>query len=376
MADPHELSTGAEGKKNDLDCYVWMWIRFLLVTVAALWAYYELADVVTSLIPELSWLGKGKNGIAGTFIGSVVVWIGGALFWWRAIKVLIFLGSPLPLGMKVTHGWQDSGTTGRIAHMAHIGDFDVFGQKPYKGKFWYGAVYRAHPGSDKLMRARLEFLTLGFWGNRTIMVFEGRFLFGKRTHEERAKMYRQSFDRYSKSTDQFQKKVSGSLGEISKILQTVKAYIVERRVIEAVEAEKIGEKDSAETVHKELSQQEKDLLHDLGKKMEPNPFQNLGAGMASIATPGSTPANQPDSPDKESVQYFGEAGDALLIKLRRYGLISRLEGHVQFVSEGSGYYLVELSEKGMEVYELEKQCRTPSIRQLLGNSSTPEDPED
>ena len=373
MADPHQINTGAEDKRNDLDSYVWMWIRFLLVTAGTLWAYYEVADVVTSLIPELSWLGKSKNGLAGTFIGSALIWIGGALFWWRSVKVLIFLGSPLPFGMKATHGWQDSGTTGRIAYMLHIGDIDVLGKKPYSGKFWYGAVYRAHPGSDKLMRARLEFLTLGFWGNRTIMVVEGRFLFAKRTHEERAKMYRQSFDRYSKSTDQFRKKVSASLGKLNEILQKVNAYIVERRVIEAVEAEKAGENASAETVHGKLSQEEKDLLYALGKKLEPNSLQGLGAKLASTFAPMSTPVDQPDSPDKKSVQYVGEAGDALLIKLRRYGLISRLEGHVQFLSEGSGYCQVELSEKGLDVYEREKQRRAPTLEQFLKNSSTPED---
>lgn len=328
MAQPREMDTGTEDKRNDLDSYVWMWIRFLLVTALALWAYYELAGVATSLVPELSWLGKGKSYLTDTYIGRALIVIGGALFWWRAIKVFIFLGSPLPFGIKVTHGWQDSGTKGRISHMLHIGDMDVYNKNPYSGKFWYGAVYRAHPGSDKLMRARLEFLALGFWGSRTIAVFEGRFLFAKRTHEERAKMYRQSFDRYSKSPDQFQKKVSDGLGILNKSLQSVKDYIVERRVIEAVEAEKPVESDSAEAVYSKLSQEEKDLLYTLGKRLEPDPLQALGAGLAPNFPPMPTTAIQPDSPEKKSLEYVGEAGDALLIKLRRYGLISRLEGHI------------------------------------------------
>ena len=374
MAETREMDTGAKDKRNDLDSYVWMWVRFLLVTAGALWAYYELVGVATSLVPELSWLGKGKSYLTETYIGSALIVIGGTLFWWRAIKVFVFLGSPLPFGITVTHGWQDSGTKGRIAHMLHIGDMDVYDKNPYAGKFWYGAVYRAHPGSDKLMRARLEFLALGFWGNRTILVFEGRFLFAKKTHEERARMYRLSFDRYSKSPDQFQKKVSDSLSVLNESLQSVKAYIAERRVIEAVEAERAGENDSAETVHGKLSQEEKDLLFSLGQKLEPNPLKGLGTQLPSTTSPVSAPANQPDSPDKKSVEYFGEAGDALLIKLRRYGLISRLEGHIQFFgSEGSGYCQIELSEKGVEVYELEKQRRTPTIGQLLKNSSTPED---
>ena len=72
----------------------------------------------------------------------------------------------------------------------------------YKGHFWYGAVFRAHASSDKLMRSRLELLILALPFEYTLQVQESRIFFRKDGHESRAKKYRLVADKYAKTQEQ------------------------------------------------------------------------------------------------------------------------------------------------------------------------------
>lgn len=80
------------------------------------------------------------------------------------------------------------------AYCSHIGDVDLLGKSgdsPFY--FWFGAVFRKHPGSDKLMRGRLQYLTLAIWPGWTFRIMESRMRFLRATHWERAQGFREHF---------------------------------------------------------------------------------------------------------------------------------------------------------------------------------------
>lgn len=110
-------------------------------------------------------------------IVDVLKSIVGILFWWRAVKAIVFLGWPFMFGVSMGEGRQ----TGRSAAIGHIGDqggtiitnswkFD----KSYDGEFWFGLVARTHPSSDKIVRSRIEFLSLALPFGWTFLAQEGR----------------------------------------------------------------------------------------------------------------------------------------------------------------------------------------------------------
>ena len=80
--------------------------------------------------------------------------------------------------------------------IAHVGSLDVY-RASFDGEFWYGAVFRANPRSDKLIRYRLELLLLGLpFLNRTLVIEESHFYLRKQDHKERATYFRRCADRY------------------------------------------------------------------------------------------------------------------------------------------------------------------------------------
>ena len=95
--------------------------------------------------------------------------------------------------------------------VVEIGDDDVY-RGNYDGQFWYGAVFRAHPSSDKLMRSRLEFLAMALPFGWTLSVHESRLFLQQTGHESRARRYRLVADKYgrkneSMSADRFRNEV-------------------------------------------------------------------------------------------------------------------------------------------------------------------------
>ena len=134
------------------------------------------------------------------WLEQIVLYVAGILIWWRATKVMVLHGAPLSLGMKIASGRQDEGKTGRLATLVHIGDNDVYGDN-YDGKFYYGAVFRAHPNSDKLMRSRVELLVLYIpILGLTLSAHESRIFIRKRGHQSRGKLFRLVSDEYSRKT--------------------------------------------------------------------------------------------------------------------------------------------------------------------------------
>ena len=82
----------------------------------------------------------------------------------------------------------------------------------YSGKFYYGAVFRAHPNSDKLMRSRLELLVLFIpLLDLTLIVQESRVYIRKWNHESRVKIYRLASASYMDNSRNQARKNSRSL---------------------------------------------------------------------------------------------------------------------------------------------------------------------
>ena len=197
--------------RNSEAVYAIFWIWLTLVTGAVVLLYNEVFSVMWHLVAASTPLNdivnseNFKQGIAsGGTTFSVAEYtlriVGGALLWWRFAKVVVLHGSPFPLGMSIEGGRQNGGTTGRPVTGIHIGDDNVYGND-YKGQFLYGAVFRAHPGSDKLARSRMEFLVLALPFKLTLLIHESRLFISKDGNESRAKQYRQVVDRYAKQSE-------------------------------------------------------------------------------------------------------------------------------------------------------------------------------
>lgn len=178
--------------------YTLLWSWLVLVTVVFYMMYQVLGGILWKGLLGVPWLGEIAYSIQTKVPLGVdaLVFLAGLLVWWRIIKVTVLNGSPLTFGMLITEGRENGGTSGRVVTSAFIGDIDVYGQ--FNGPFLYGAVFRAHPNSDKIVRSRLETLILALPFGWTFQVHESRLFFDRDTHEDRAKKYRLVTDKYSK----------------------------------------------------------------------------------------------------------------------------------------------------------------------------------
>ena len=206
-------------RDNGTLSYLWFGIWLALVTGASIEIYLELAGLLWSVAISINGLENFVQSTRGTWKESIVLVLGGVLFWWRVVKVVVLHGSPIPFGLKNIPGRQDSGRSGRPVVSGLIGDMDVY-QNSYTGKFWFGAVFRYHPSSDKLMRTRLELLVAYLPFGMTFVVHESRLFLAKDDHEGRARRFRLVRDKYGATREQitedrFRRDVSQSLKAIA-----------------------------------------------------------------------------------------------------------------------------------------------------------------
>ena len=173
-----------------------IWVRLLVVSAGAWVLYAELGGLLWNSLLDLPWMDRVARELEASWLESLILVLGGVLVWWRLVKVFVLHGAPLPLGIAISDGRQNEGRSGRPVTRLHIGDLDVH-RGNYKGKFWYGAVFRAHPSSDKIMRSRLELLVLALPFGLSLSVHESRLFVRRSGHEYRANQYRLVFDKYS-----------------------------------------------------------------------------------------------------------------------------------------------------------------------------------
>ena len=194
--------------------YGWQWLWFAMVGSASLWCYVQLVELISVVVwklPAMSAFGDATDEVVLTALKVLA----GALFCWRVVKVVVLHGSPIPWGLTLSSGRENGGVSGRRVHFASIEGVS---------KIWFGAVMRAHPASDKLMRTRLEFLIVALPFGRGLMVSESRILWISKSKEEQrlqyflrvARKYKYMKPPESKSLDQFRHDVVRRLDEIAK----------------------------------------------------------------------------------------------------------------------------------------------------------------
>ena len=224
-----ESSAAQRFKGNGGIAYVWFWIWLLLVTAGSIWIYLQIAGTIWTLIPGMAELASvEKKGTVRDWLEPVVLGLAGLLYWWRVVKVVVLQGSPFAFGMQVAPGRHDDGRRGRPATYSFIGDIDVY-SSPYTGNFWFGAVFRAHPGSDKLMRSRLELLVVALPCSLTLTVHESRVFVSRGSHEDRARRFRHVSDNYASkvermSSDRFQKELAAAVGRIADVMVNAQVH--------------------------------------------------------------------------------------------------------------------------------------------------------
>ena len=216
-------------KKNDegLATYCWLHARIVLVSVASLWLYFSHVDLLARPILDALGMAESIETVVaelpsfyyGVTIITVLKFVIGMLFWWRAVKVAVLLGSPFKFGVTMAGGRENGGKTGRPVTLAHIGDKDVY-RDGYAGKFWFGLIARSHPASDKIVRSRIEFLIAALPFGGSLLIRESRFMLLKHDHAARGEAFRSVGDYYGNTrekmpVDQFQGDLVAAMKPIS-----------------------------------------------------------------------------------------------------------------------------------------------------------------
>lgn len=194
------MVSGHAASDRELSTYLWLWVRLVLVSVVSLWLYFGYVDVllkpifnVVGIVEEFqNSANENPSFYYGVTVVTVLKYVIGVLFWWRAVKVFVLLGWLFMFGVQMGGGNQ----TGRMATIANIGELGgevitnswTFSNR-YEGKFWFGLIARANPSSDKIVRSRIEFLSLALF-RWTFEAHEGRLFFFSQGHEERALKFR------------------------------------------------------------------------------------------------------------------------------------------------------------------------------------------
>ena len=203
---------------------LWAWTVLVTACAGALWWFAY--DVAQAIIQSIEILKKVKAATSAyEWAQWAIVTIGFALIWWRVVKVVVLQGAPFLVGPSDRIGGrEDKGESGRPVFMSFIGNLEVNMNDisaDYKGSFLFGCIIRSHARSDKLVRARLEFLILALPFNGRLTVHNSRFSFKREDHKHRARRFRQIHDNYSAtrmpmSEGHFRQRVTQALDELAK----------------------------------------------------------------------------------------------------------------------------------------------------------------
>ena len=197
----------------------WLWLVVVSIAFALcfIWIQSETNVFSQTLIRVSRDLGFPPIPEMQTTVEYTIKVILFVLLWWRLVKVLVLMGSPISWGMNVSNGRQDGGSSGRLVNFMYIGNQ----RSSQKRLLWYGAVFRAHPTSDKLMRMRLEFLLIALPYGIVFMVNESRLFLRVLNHDVRWDVFTRSFRPYIESLsvmkpDVYRRRVVDSLRKISR----------------------------------------------------------------------------------------------------------------------------------------------------------------
>ena len=163
---------------NDMKCWVaygWLWVWFALVGVLSQWLYWEFVDLIATIIVGFPVLSPALSASVNPQLALALKVVGGVLFSWRVVKVVVLHGSPIPWGLGVVLSARENRGRGRPVHITSIKN---------KDRIWFGAILRPHPRSDKLVRTRLEFLFLALPFRNALKVRESRLQWVRRVRRD------------------------------------------------------------------------------------------------------------------------------------------------------------------------------------------------
>ena len=139
-------------------------IWLVIVAVAAIGAYVPIVLYVEDLV-ELA-LDAEESGLPESIVAWALKIVAGALFCWRVVKVAVFFGSPMSIGLEVAYLRENGAENGRPVTVAFI-------EEPHRLEVLLGVVARSHPRSDKIVRSRVEMMIMVIPGTRRFFALHG-----------------------------------------------------------------------------------------------------------------------------------------------------------------------------------------------------------
>ena len=140
--------------------YLGRWVWLIVVSVVAAGIFYGVLDHLEELVEVILPLDENEKLPAG-IVAIALKGLAGILFWWRVVKVMVFLGSPFRLGLAIGHLRENGAENGRPVRMTLIEG---------RGQLLLGVLARSHPRSDKLVRYRVEMLVLAMPRGRSFVM--------------------------------------------------------------------------------------------------------------------------------------------------------------------------------------------------------------
>ena len=212
--------------KSYKQVYFGLWLRLVTVTAVSAWLYYEIVSFMgTRYIPGIfEYFGLEKtteHWLVFVLVASLYV-----LFCWRAIKVVVLLGSPFRFGMDRFTGTEFKGASGRPVYLVSIGE------ESSSSGFYFGAIFKAHQKSDKLLRSRTEtiILYIPIVGS-TLLFLSGNLYWEKWNHSERSVFFTKQRAKYFETKrlgsepEDLSKKTTAELAKISSSLYAIQGNI-------------------------------------------------------------------------------------------------------------------------------------------------------
>ena len=169
----------------------YFWLMLLVLSYAGQYFYIALTDTLWNFLDEVS----RPYEFPFNWANALLYIVGAVLLQWRFMKVIVLQGSPFPIGLDTAIGRENAGESGNMITSLWIGNL---GEKKDDLRLWYGAIFKAHPNSDKLVRSRLHFLIVAISSDWVLIVRESRLLITSIGHDERATRFNQIVQQFER----------------------------------------------------------------------------------------------------------------------------------------------------------------------------------
>ena len=140
--------------------YLGRWVCLIVVSAVVGVVYWAIVEYVQHLA-EVMHAPVDIEEFPEYIVAIALKVVAGVLFWWRVVKVVVFLGSPFRLGLAIGHLRENGAENGRPVRIALVEG---------RGQLLFGVLARSHPRSDKLVRYRVEMLVMAMPCGRSLLI--------------------------------------------------------------------------------------------------------------------------------------------------------------------------------------------------------------